>query len=250
MYYYIYDSFVQGRQHAKELAAVETRLADFGISGNIGRLSLFRDAGELIRDEVKRGAKTVIVVGNDNTMRKVVDAVVASRAILGLIPLGEPNTLAKLLGIPHGAAACDILAKRALFTIDVGKVNGRYFISRLRIPENRLEIHCDGKFKVSTKCEGALQIRNLGWIDEGDVAEIGDPQDGLLEAVIDAKEKRAFGRGQTKRTQIPIEKLTIENQDTSPIPAFIDEEEFAQPRFEVSILKKRLRVIAGRERMV
>jgi len=251
MYYYIYDSFVQNKDYARDLAAIETRLADFGISGNIGRLSLFRDASDLIEDEVRRGAKTIVAVGNDHTIRKILDSVVVARAVLAFIPLGTPNVIAKIFGIPNGVDACDVLAKRTIMTVDMGKVNGRYFLSRLRIPENNVKLVCEGSYMVSSELRSAIQIKNAGWVEESGVSEISDAQDGMLDAVIDAKERaHLFQKPVLKRTQIPIKKVLIENSGTAPMPAFIDEEEFAQPRFEVCVVKKRLRVVTGRDRLV
>ncbi len=231
---------------------IENRLADLGITGNIGRLSLFREASELILDEARRGIKTVVVVGNDRTVRQVIGAVVTARLTLGVIPLGEPNTLAKLFGIPSGARAVDILGRRSLYTIDVGKVNGRYFLSRMRLPESQCSIVCDGKFTLETKRVGALQIKNLGWIDdEAKSVELSNPQDGYLEAVLEAKEEIGFWRRPVwRRSQFVIKRVVIETTGPAPLAAYVDEEKFAQPRFEVSILPRRLRVIVGRERMV
>ena len=68
-YYYVYDEFVQDPKFERDLAQIETRLTDLGISGKIARLALFRDPTELIRDEVRKGAKTIVAVGNDVTFR-------------------------------------------------------------------------------------------------------------------------------------------------------------------------------------
>lgn len=250
MYYYIYDAFVQGKDYAKDLAAIENRLADFGITGNIGRLSLFRDAGELIADEVKRGAKTIVVVGNDHTFRKVFGAVISSKATLGFIPIGAPNTFAKLFGIPADITACDVLAKRIALPIDVGKVNGRYFLSRIRISGSDVTLRCEGQYAVKSKFGGNIQIRNIGWFEgEKEIPELGDPYDGMLETIIDAEEKTGwFRKAVYRRSKIPVRTLTVESEHA--ISAFVDEEKFSQPRFEITVLPKRLRVITGRERMV
>lgn len=250
MYYYIYDAFVQRKEYAKELATIENRLADFGITGNIGRLSLFRDASELIADEVRRGAKTVVVVGNDATVRKVITAAVTQKVVFGIIPLGEPNIFAKMFGIPQGSAACEVLARRILLTTDVGKVNGRYFLSRIRIPEADVTLRCEGQYAVRSKLKGNVQIKNMGWLDgEKETPELGDPYDGVLEAVIDARgESGFFRRAAIFRSTIPVKTVTIESEQQ--IMAFVDEEKYAQPRLEVSILPHRLRIVAGRDRLV
>lgn len=249
MYYYIYDSLVQLKEHAKELAAVENRLADFGITGNIGRLSLFRDAGELVADEVKRGAKTIVVVGDDSTVRKVIDAVAVARATLAIIPIGASQIFGRLLGIPSGSLAVEVLAKRRLLTVDVGRVNGRYFLSQVRIPAGNFRVRCEGSFEVKADRPGALQIRNMGWVDGDAAPELGDPQDGLLDAVFDASTGGGWMRKATvRRSTIPVKKMVIEGD--KPIPVFVDEEKYAHARLEVTIMPKRLRIIVGRDRLV
>lgn len=250
MYYYIYDAFVQGKEYQRELAAIENRLADFGITGNIGRLSLFRDAGELVTDEVKRGAKTIVVVGNDSTVRKVVNAIIATRTTLAIIPIGPGNTFAKLFGIPPGLAACEVLSRRVVMPLDVGKVNGRHFLSRIRFPRTNFSFECEGSYRVQADADGAMEIRNAGWVEEKEsISALADPHDGILETVIDVRESMGFmRRALWQRSTIPMRTMTIES--TQPILAYIDEEKFAQPRFEVSVLPHRLKMVTGKERMV
>ncbi len=120
MYYYVYDEFVQDQKYERELAQIESRLTDLGISGKIARLALFRDPEEMIRDEVRKGVKTVIAVGNDVTLRKVIDAVSSLGATLGVIPIGkESNSIAGILGVPSGVAACDTISARIVEEIDL-----------------------------------------------------------------------------------------------------------------------------------
>lgn len=248
MYYYIYDTFVLEKEYAKELAMIENRLTDFGINGHIGRLSLFRSAGELISDEILRGAKTIVVVGNDATVRKAIDAVTINKVALGIIPIGGTQTFAKLFGVPEGIAACDVLAKRRILNLDIGKINGRHFISRICIPSGKFTIKCDGKYEVSSVLPGQIQIRNIGWLKEH-IEELGNPQDGYLEAIIDAPdENRWFRHSILRRSMIPVKKMTIVGEKI--ISGLVDEEKYSHERFEVSVLPKRLKVIVGKERMV
>lgn len=250
MYYYIYDAFVQHKEYAKDLAAIENRLADFGITGNIGRLSLFRDAGELVRDEVKRGAKTVVAVGDDSTVRKVIDAVIASRVTLAIIPMGNSQLFGRLFGIPSGVAAVEALAKRRVVSVDVGKINGRSFLSRVRVPAGDFRVKCEEKFELKSGVPCGLQVRNMGWVgvqDEED--DLGDPHDGMLDVIIDVPVGgRWLKKTSLARSTFPIRKMVVES--AKPITAFIDEEKYAHARLEFSVVPKRLRVVVGRERKV
>jgi len=65
MYVYLYDNFVRGKKYASVVRAMEISLTDYGIAGKILRLNSYSDVKPIIEDELKRGAKTIVMVGND-----------------------------------------------------------------------------------------------------------------------------------------------------------------------------------------
>lgn len=75
MYFYLYDSFVAEKKYERTIALIESRLVDIGISGKVGRMTPFTNPRNLIRDEIRCGAKTIVIVGNDETIVKVLDGV-------------------------------------------------------------------------------------------------------------------------------------------------------------------------------
>jgi len=96
MYYYIYDNYLTDKKYEKELDKIKTRLLDLEIQGKHEKLTLLKSIDELVKDEIKRGATTVVAVGNDKTFLKLVDVIAQSGVTLGLIPVGkEDNNLAK-----------------------------------------------------------------------------------------------------------------------------------------------------------
>lgn len=244
MYCYLYDEFIQEhKRFERELMKIENRLTDLGIAGKVSRLALFRDAEEMIRDEIDRGVNTIVVVGNDETVRKVVDVAAESHVVLGLIPIGPNNELASLLGIPEGVAACDVLSARRIETIDVGTVNGRRFITGLSIPHFHAEITCEDKFRVTAVARQAeLEIRNF--------ARTTNPRDGRFEAVIRAAVKKGwavFGRTQLKESVLPLTSMAIRSD--IPISLYVEGEEMTSNRFDIGIEPLVLRVIAGKARV-
>ena len=84
----------------------------------------------LAREAVEDGFDMVIAIGGDGTINEVASGLVNSDAILGMIPIGSGNGLARSLGIP-------LLLRRAIQTvtygkiryIDVGKIEERYFFA-------------------------------------------------------------------------------------------------------------------------
>jgi diacylglycerol kinase family enzyme len=270
MYYYIYDAFLAEKKFERLVAAMETRITDLGISGKIGRLTPFQSARGLIRDEVKRGMQTIVAVGNDETVAKVVEALGDAKVTLGIIPVGGPCEIAHALGIPEGIEACDILSKRVTQTIDLGSVNGRYFLSSLRVPAG-VDVSLESTsgpgattFRVSALAPDTdIIISNLR--ASGPVAQseggycVGDPMDGWLDVLF---EPRAGARGGSgflglggllgRRNQgtpgvIPLRSATITCPE--PMTAVADGKEFTGESLTIEVVPDRLRVITGRERV-
>ena len=91
MYTYVYDGFVTDKKHEKLLSRVETRLTDLGISGRIERLTMFKDIGEIVADAAAQGCETIVAVGDDGTVGRLIDAVVdAQQARDGMRTVADP----------------------------------------------------------------------------------------------------------------------------------------------------------------
>jgi diacylglycerol kinase family enzyme len=243
MYCYLYDEFIQeNKRYERELLQIENRLTDLGIAGKISRLALFRNAEEMIRDEVDRGVKTVVVLGNDDTVRKMLDVISESDTTLGIIPIGPKNELARLLGIPQGIAACDVLSARRIERIDMGTINGRKFITGVHVPNFRAELMCnDGKYRIVPTSRADLRIDNL--------AEVANPCDGILNANIRASIKTGWGpfaRHRETNSILPFQFLAIRSE--KPIALFADGEEMQGTRFDIGIEPMTLKVIIGKQR--
>jgi diacylglycerol kinase family enzyme len=245
MYYYVYDEFIQDPKLERELAAIETRLTDLGISGKIARLALFRDPTELIRDEIRKGAKTIVAVGNDATLRKVIDAAEDSDVAISIIPMGADNRIAEILGIPSGAAACDILSARITERLDIGVVNGRRFLHAAFIHANAgAEILCDELFKIQPSKKTVIEIRNLETSD-GDV-RAANPTDGKLELVMRSIQRSWFGKKSTFASIIPVQNAVVKNKALTKV--IIDGDEFEGDDFAISVLPQRINFITGKGR--
>jgi diacylglycerol kinase family enzyme len=250
MYLYVYDAFVQDRRYEKELQKVENRLTDLGISGKIIRLGLFRRADEFIKDEVRRGgATTVVIVGGDSTVRQIIDAVIDTRVVLGIIPFGPGNRIANFLGVPEGEAACDILSARIVESLDIGAVNGKGFVCNVSIPAIKAEINCGGNYRVTPQGQGTIEVRNLFSPTEGQSGPVSNPLDGLLELVIQISNKEgglAFWRSIQGNSVIPLKSFEIKTSE--PVTALLDGAPIDGSRFEFSVIPQILKVVTGKKR--
>lgn len=87
------------------------------------------DATNVASQASRDGFDLVVAAGGDGSLNEVANGLVGSDIELGLIPVGTENVLARELGIPLSPTlACQHLLGALPRKIDVGKVNGRYFV--------------------------------------------------------------------------------------------------------------------------
>ena len=76
----------------------------------------------------------MIVGGGDGTISTAAAALVSTRTVLGILPLGTLNHFARDLGIPDKLEeAAKLIASRNQRRVDVGEMNGRIFINNSAI---------------------------------------------------------------------------------------------------------------------
>ena len=91
------------------------------------------DEARLATEAIGRGFRRIVAVGGDGTWSNVGNAILRSGAParLGLVPGGTGCDLAKTLGIPARDvhACCQIVLAGNTRTIDVGRIEDRYFLN-------------------------------------------------------------------------------------------------------------------------
>lgn len=88
-------------------------------------------AESLTKQALEQGYKTIISMGGDGTLNEVVNGLVGSQAVLGLIPAGSGNDFGRTFGLKSGniEQACSIIIAGNTREIDVGCTAGKYFIN-------------------------------------------------------------------------------------------------------------------------
>ena len=82
------------------------------------------------RAQIAQGAAALFVAGGDGTLATVAAELAGGDVPLGVLPLGTHNHFARDLGLPlEPAAAAAALARGARARVDLGEVNGRYFLN-------------------------------------------------------------------------------------------------------------------------
>lgn len=248
-YAFIYDDLLNDRRYERDLAAIEARLTSLDVQGRIGRLTLFRSAKDLIESMVSQGVGTVVVVGNDRSLDKVLWFLPDLDVTLGYLPVEGPSPVADLLGIPTGVGACDILAARLIETLDMGTIDGRYFLTEASIPSTIASVDIEGRYRISPMHGGSITIRNLGNGSMNGLPQ-ADAKDGLLEVVVlpgETPRKSRWDRSpKANETRILIRHGEIVSPD--PVDVQVDHHVLNGFRFRLGIVPRSLRVITGRAR--
>ncbi|MFA6909003.1 MAG: diacylglycerol kinase family protein [Patescibacteria group bacterium] len=252
MYTYIYDSFVNEKKYQSLLFRIETRLLELGINGRVEKLSLLKSVKEIIADAITRKSETIVLVGNDETIAQAISFLSGIRVVLGIIPIGPHNSIADMLGVPQGAEACDILSRRIVEHIDLGKVNGRHFLSQLEIRDaSHVTLDCDGYNITSDGPDSVVQICNFGYAESSFDRIPSDPQDGVLEAVIRTPIKRTllntFGHRSMRPSVFPFTKIHIRSKGEN-VAVIADGQTMLKTPITVEVAPKKLTMIVGKRR--
>ena len=115
---------------APRLDDIEQAFADNGIELTVTRLKPKDDIAKLARTAAEGGAGVVISGGGDGTMNGVASGLVDTDAVMGILPLGTFNYLARSLDIPQELdGAVKVIAEGHLRPLNVGMVNDRLFLN-------------------------------------------------------------------------------------------------------------------------
>jgi len=250
MYHYIYDSFLSDKRYENEIAQIEARILALGINGRVDKLTILKNLKEIVEDGIKKGAETLVVLGDDSTLCKVISFIAPFRKVtVGYLPLGPKQAIARLLGLPAGVLACDVLSKRMIKKFDLGKVNEKYFLFYLDVTKNNVVIECDDNYRIQTLIPSSLlRICNLGMLEE---EVFFNPGDGLLEAVVVSEKSgwNFFKKSFKKDSVFPIKKAKIKCE-TECVPLLLDGQTVVKTPALVEIVPKRLNIIVGKERKI
>lgn len=258
MHYYIFDQFLADKKYQSTLNKIEVRLTDLGINGKIEKLTILKSFSESVNEIVKRGAETIVAVGNDSTISKIISLLPKLNITLGIIPIGSDNEIAKKLGIPEGEAACDILSARLTENIDLGKANNYYFISHLKLPANK-EVFLDcGSYNIRPIDEDSqISICNFDIEMQGNYSKNKkhncNPKDGMLDAIFSQVSRpksffNIFNNKFSESSVFPFKKVKIKcNKEC--LPAIADGHTTIKTPITVEVVPKKLKIIVGKNRM-
>ncbi|WP_159888466.1 diacylglycerol kinase [Paenibacillus puerhi] len=128
----IYNPTSGREEMKKRLPEILQRLERGGLETSTHATIGEGDATLAAAEAVERGFDLIIAAGGDGTLYEVINGMAEkeNRPPLGILPLGTTNDFARALNIPRNwEGAVDVILRQHARSIDVGKVNQRYFIN-------------------------------------------------------------------------------------------------------------------------
>lgn len=244
MHVYVYDDYLNKGKYQKIINRLEIRLTDLGLNGKIIRLGGIKNVKSAIQNEIKLGAKTIVAVGNNQTVNKIIGAIIDNnifgdfqkKTLLGIIPIGNDNSIAASFGIKDFNEACNILLARRVEKIDMGIAGEYCFLNQATIPGQGTTLELNNySMEVTSKAE--VKIINL--LNDPSVSIKSNPHDGLLDIYIKSK-------GAKDQTYLNTKKLKVSNPDHKLL---IDGVVEINTPVDLEIIKDTLSVIVGKDRM-
>ncbi len=119
------------RSGAAGFEAARRHLADLGVRpAGAHAVQDPADLPGIVERAIEAGARLVVLGGGDGTVSRVAALLAGRDVVLGLLPTGTANDLARTLGLPVDlAAACAVVAHGRVVNVDLGIVGEDCFVN-------------------------------------------------------------------------------------------------------------------------
>ena len=115
-----------------ELSAIEATAKEADL--DVFHIDRGFDCTAIVREQMAQGRNLFIAAGGDGTISNVIQPLVNTEALLGVLPLGTFNHFARDLGIPlDWRAAFHVALAGTTRQVDTARVNERFFINNVSI---------------------------------------------------------------------------------------------------------------------
>ena len=128
--YFIVNPVAGAGRSEKSFGEIRSMLDARGMDYGFALSEYSGHALELARAALAAGERTIVACGGDGTVSEVASVLCGSGAVMGILPFGTGNDLARTLGLPATPqAALEVLLAGRIRPLDMGKANDRYFIN-------------------------------------------------------------------------------------------------------------------------
>ena len=243
MYLYIYDSCLKDKKYENLLTKIEARIIDLDMRGEVLKMNLLKNISQFLKDGIKKGAHTVIVIGDDKTFSTVLESAMLENIVMGYIPIDKKSKFSQIFGIPYGDLACTIIGGRIVEKIDIGKINNKFFLGSVVVENSHnTELKIDN-FKIRVGRGNKIIIKNIDFEEES--LNTSNPTDGLFEIFVE--KFGGFMSKNSKHTLIKTNDILVTSKDSS-VPLVFDGVQTINTPAQISIAKEKLNIIVGSNR--
>lgn len=141
MILYIFNPEAKKAQKLK--GRIKRALEELKLSGEFVEVEKKDDLKNIVPQALERGYDTIVTIGGDGMINRVIPYIMNTEVALGIIPIGETNFLANIIGIKNWREGCESLIKSKTIPLGVGIVNDRLFLSTVEI-----EVKQENKKKI------------------------------------------------------------------------------------------------------
>lgn len=156
---FIINPISGGKEKQKIPALIDKHLDHSKFNANFSFTAYIGHAAELAEEAANKNFDIIVAVGGDGTINEIASKVSSLQKILGIIPFGSGNGLARALRIPINVKkAIQVINAFEVQTIDAGKLNGKYFFNMAGIG---FDAHISAAF-AGNKTRGLKGYISLG----------------------------------------------------------------------------------------
>lgn len=254
MHIYIYDSEVSNNpKYQSTTAKIETRITDLGLNGKIIRLSMITSLGEAIANEVKKGAKTITVVGEESSFFAAVNKIASLKTIkvinnkipLAFIPINS-SIIGEKFGISNFEEACDAISARRIINFDLGQANNELFLTEARIVSENSIIDIDQNYSIELLNPGNIKVVNLPVFSQVPPQSQIKADDKKLELLIENIKGRGLAKQKiTNQSIFSFNELTVINKKHKLV---LDNYKELVPPVVIRVAPVKIEIITGKQR--
>ena len=127
---FVINSISGGKKKLSLPAVIEANLDKNKFSATFSFTNVAGHATRIAHDAVSKDIDIIVAVGGDGTINEIAQELLGTDKILGIIPLGSGNGLARALHIPMNTKkAIAVINKLDTKLIDAAKLNQKYFLN-------------------------------------------------------------------------------------------------------------------------
>ncbi len=259
MYYYIVDpSKLSQKEFERVQNVLYSSLSEYKIAGEIVRVTGMRTILQLVENAFAHETKTIVAVGNDETLHEVINAVNKREVTIGYIPIVN-SEIGEIFGIKDLQSAIKTIAFRRIQDIDLGVVNGQFFLSKISFGSAEtpisIKISADEQFSATQTVISGLIVNSRENVKP---TKIGNPTDGLLDVLLLSElsrwnkffKKQVIAQGlyeELPGTSI-LHFKQVRIHEPSGVPIMLNTRIITRTPATITIVPKALRMIVGKAR--